>query len=120
VGVPALLLEVVDRDDPLEVGAVTVYEIRVLNQGTAPNTNVQIMATFPEGIVPLDAEADAPYRIQGRQIVFEPLARLAPKADAVFRVRAKADDVGDHRVKIQLNSDQLRIPVVEEESTKVY
>ena len=50
VGVPALLLEVVDREDPVEVGGEICYEIRVLNQGSATSSNVQILATVPEGL----------------------------------------------------------------------
>ena len=39
-GVPAVLLEVVDLNDPIEVGEDETYEIVVLNQGTATLTNV--------------------------------------------------------------------------------
>src|SRR5262249_15154784 len=41
-GVSGLTFEVVDLDDPVEVGAETTYEIRVVNQGSAPALNVQI------------------------------------------------------------------------------
>jgi uncharacterized repeat protein (TIGR01451 family) len=120
VGVPAILLEVVDLDDPLEVGAETAYEIRVLNQGTAANTNLQVLVLIPDGLTPTRAQSDVPHKIQGQQVIFEPLPKLAPKADMVYRVYARGDTPGDHRVKVQLQSDQLRIPVTEEESTRVY
>ncbi len=120
LGVPAILLEVVDLDDPLEVGAETVYEIRVVNQGTAAHTNVQVLVVAPEGMTPARVQADAPHRIQGQQVIFEPLPRLASKADLVYRVFVRGDAPGDHRIKVQLSSDQLRIPVAEEESTRVY
>ena len=41
-GVPALQLEVVDLEDPIEVGGDLVYEVRVKNQGSGPCTNIQI------------------------------------------------------------------------------
>ncbi len=120
VGVPAILLEVVDLDDPLEVNGETSYEIRVLNQGTAAHANVQVLVVVPDGMTPTRAQADLPHRIQGQQVIFEPLPKLAPKADLVYRVFVRGDAPGDHRVKVQLSSDQLRIPVAEEESTRVY
>jgi uncharacterized repeat protein (TIGR01451 family) len=119
-GIGALLLQVVDLDDPIEVGAETTYEIRVLNQGTAPCTNVQIVATVPEGMEAKTVTGPAPYRAQGRQVVFEPMPRLAPRADAVFRVHVVGRQPGDLHFRVQLNADQLRTPVHEEESTHVY
>ena len=41
-GIAAILLEVVDIDDPVEVGAETGYEILITNQGTDFATNIQI------------------------------------------------------------------------------
>lgn len=119
-GVPALMLEVVDLDDPVEVGHETVYEIRVVNQGNAACLNVRIVATVPEGLTPLGGEGPAPYRIQGQQVAFDPVAKLAGRADAVFKVKVKGARSGDWRFKVNLTCDQLGRPVYEEESTRVY
>jgi uncharacterized repeat protein (TIGR01451 family) len=119
-GVPALLFEVVDLEDPIEVGAETTYEIRVVNQGTSPTTNLQIIATVPNGMSARDATGPAPHRIHGKQVIFEKLPSLAPKADATYRVKVVGDEPGDMRFKVQMTSDQLRSPVYEEESTRVY
>jgi len=119
-GIPALMLEVVDLDDPVEVGAETTYEIHVVNQGTAPSTGLQILATVPDGMGPRGASGPTAYRIQGQQVIFEPLSALTPKADAMFRVRVVGQKPGDLRFKVQMSCDQLRVPVYEEESTRVY
>jgi uncharacterized repeat protein (TIGR01451 family) len=119
-GVPALLLEVVDLEDPIEVGAETVYEIRVVNQGTSPTTNLQIIATVPTGMTARDASGPTPHQIHGQQVIYDKLPSLAPKADALFRVKVVGDQPGDMRFKVQMTSDQLRSPVYEEESTRVY
>ncbi len=119
-GVPALLLEVVDLEDPIEVGAETVYEIRVVNQGTSPTTNLQIIATVPNGMTARDAAGPSPHQIHGQQVIYDKLPSLAPKADALFRVKVVGDQPGDMRFKVQMTSDQLRSPVYEEESTRVY
>jgi uncharacterized repeat protein (TIGR01451 family) len=119
-GIPALMLEVVDLDDPVEVGAETTYEIHVVNQGTAPSTGLQILATVPDGMVPRGASGPTSYRTQGQQVIFEPLSQLTPKADAMYRVRVLGQKPGDMRFKVQMSCDQLRVPVFEEESTRVY
>ena len=45
---------------------------------------------------------------------------MAAKADALYRVKVVGNKPGDMRFKVQMTSDQLRSPVYEEESTRVY
>ena len=52
--------------------------------------------------------------------MFEPLARLAPKADALYKIRVKGLVDGDHRIRVQILSDEMQRPVTREESTLVY
>jgi hypothetical protein len=54
------------------------------------------------------------------RVDFEPIAQLAPKAEATFRIRAQALQAGDLRVKMQLQSDDMHQPINKEESTRVY
>ena len=51
---------------------------------------------------------------------FEPIARLEPKGEATFRVRAQAIQPGDLRVKVQVQTDDMHQPVTKEENTRVY
>jgi hypothetical protein len=119
-GIAALMLEVVDLDDPVEVGAETSYEIRVVNQGTAACTGLQIVATVPNEMATRDAEGPSTYRIQGQQVIFAPLPKLASHADVLYRVKVRGIKPGDVRFKVQMSCDQLQRPVYEEESTHVY
>ncbi|HZT79132.1 MAG TPA: hypothetical protein VFA26_02835 [Gemmataceae bacterium] len=119
-GVPALMLEVVDLDDPVEVGAETTYEIRVVNQGTSPCQGVRIRAVVPDGMAALSAEGPAAYRVSGQEVVFEAVPRLAARADALYRVKVRAAKPGDLRFKAYLDCDHMKQPVYEEESTNVY
>jgi uncharacterized repeat protein (TIGR01451 family) len=41
-GIAAVLLEVIDTDDPVQVGGRTTYIITATNQGSSPSTDVQI------------------------------------------------------------------------------
>jgi uncharacterized repeat protein (TIGR01451 family) len=119
-GISALLLEVVDLADPIEVGADTTYELRVVNQGTQAATNVVIRASAPRGMRPVQAEAPTAYEIKGQEIIFEPLPRLGTRADAAYHIRVRGERAGDLRFRVSLECDQLEAPVNKEESTRVY
>jgi uncharacterized repeat protein (TIGR01451 family) len=119
-GVPALTVEVVDLDDPIEVGGETTYEIRVVNQGSCPCTGLRIQGTASDGLSVVSASGPAPNRVTGQQVVYEPFAKLATKADLLYRVRVKGTQPGDARFTVQLTCDQLRKPVSKEECTQVF
>jgi uncharacterized repeat protein (TIGR01451 family) len=119
-GVPALQLEVVDLEDPIEVGGELTYEVRVVNQGSCPCTNIQIMAQIPEGLQYREATGPVGYRPTATGVIFDPLPKLANKADAVYRIKVKGLQPGDYRFKVQMTCEQLRQPVNKEESSRVY
>jgi uncharacterized repeat protein (TIGR01451 family) len=119
-GISALLLEVVDVDDPVEVGAETSYEIRVTNQGSREATNVEIHALVPTEMQIRGGQGPTKYRVEGQEVLFAPLPKLAPRADAIYRVLVQGSAAGDLRFRARLISDSLTEPVIEEESTKVY
>lgn len=119
-GVAALLFQVLDVSDPIEVGGETAYEIRVVNQGSKAANNIELTVSLPDEMEPAAAEGPTRYEISGRQVLFEPLPLLAPKADTTYRVRVKGLQPGDLRVSVQLASDELQTPVTKEESTHVF
>ncbi|WP_166819764.1 COG1361 family protein [Thalassoroseus pseudoceratinae] len=119
-GIAAILLEVVDIDDPVEVGAETAYEILITNQGTDYATNVQIKLDVPDGMEITNSRGPTKATVKGQTVFFGALPKLAPRADAIYRVNIKGTKPGDFRVSVQAQSDTLRSPVVEQESTKVY
>ena len=119
-GIPAILLEVVDIDDPIELGARTTYEIVVTNQGSAEGTNIVIVATLPPQETYVSAQGPTQATVAGKVITFAPLAKLDPKAKATYRVVVKGTTVGDVRFGVSLKSDQMTSPVAETESTHIY
>jgi hypothetical protein len=48
------------------------------------------------------------------------LARLAPTEEVVFRVQARGRRAGDHRIQVQVTSEDHQTPVTKEEVTRVY
>ncbi len=119
-GLAAIMFEVKDLEDPIEVGGETGYEIRVVNQGTKAATNVQIAVDLPPGLKVISAEGESAHKIQDGRLIFEPLQQLAPKADTVYRIRAQGLQPGDQRITVQLNTDDLEHPIRKEESTRVF
>jgi uncharacterized repeat protein (TIGR01451 family) len=119
-GLAAIMFEVKDLEDPIEVGGETGYEIRVVNQGTKAATNVQVAVNLPAGMKMVSAEGETGHSDQAGAIVFEPLAQLAPKSDTVYRVRTQGTAAGDQRITVQVNTDDLAQPIRREESTLVF
>lgn len=119
-GVPAVLIEVVDDPDPISVGDVTTYTVRVTNQGTADDKNVKLVAKFGKEIDPVSGSGSTAVTVNGKTVEFAPVAALAPKQVVTWTVKAKGAVTGDHRLKVEMTSDMLTSPVTEEESTHVY
>ncbi len=119
LGIPAILLEVIDIDDPVRVGDETTYVITATNQGSAVGTNIKINATI-ENMTSLEVGGATSGTINGASVDFAPLATLAPKEKAEWRVRVRADQSGDTRFKVVMNSDQLTRTVEETEATNLY
>jgi uncharacterized repeat protein (TIGR01451 family) len=119
-GIASLLMELADVDDPIEVGAETGYEVRVTNHGSAAATNVEIRALIPKEMAIKSCQGPTEHKVEGQEVVFAAIPKLAPKADAVYRIKVKAQAAGDVRFRARLASDSLSEPAIGEEGTKVY
>jgi uncharacterized repeat protein (TIGR01451 family) len=119
-GVSALLTELVDTEDPIEVGADTSYEIRITNTGSKTENDIKLLCVVPEKMQFKNAQGPCRFVQQGNTIVFEPLPKLAPRADAIFRVMVKGMDAGSVLFKIQVTSASIPEPIVRTESTTIY
>lgn len=123
-GIAAILLEVIDVYDPIEVGGQETYEIKVTNQGNADDTNIVITVNLPQQEKYISADTtkaqNVRWNVSGQQIKFEPVRALAPKDVIVYLVTVECTGVGDVRFAVQLDSDVLESPVNETESTHIY
>jgi uncharacterized repeat protein (TIGR01451 family) len=118
--VSALLLEVVDIEDPIEVGAETAYDVRITNVGSKLENDVKLTCVIPDKMQFKTATGPVRYQEEGKQITFDALPPLAPKGEATFRIHVKGVAAGDVRFKTQVTSPNLVEPIVEWESTKIY
>jgi uncharacterized repeat protein (TIGR01451 family) len=119
-GIASIVFHPVDVTGPIEVGGETTYEVHVVNQGSKAANNVRLSVLLPPEMQPLTAEGPTRHAIEPGRITFEGLARLAPKADANYRVKVKGIRAGDLRTRFQLVTDEMQTPVTKEESTRVY
>jgi uncharacterized repeat protein (TIGR01451 family) len=119
-GIAAVLFQVTNDRNPIEVGGETNYEIRVMNQGSKAASNVRVTVLLPPQMKPLAAEGPTQHAVDADHIQFEALGSLAPKTDVVYRVRAQGVQPGDLRVRFQMSSDEMQTPVTKEESIRVY
>ncbi|MCE5185315.1 MAG: DUF11 domain-containing protein [Planctomycetaceae bacterium] len=119
-GIPAVLLEVIDVSDPIAVGQNETYIITVTNQGTAHDTNVRVTANLEDTMQFVSASGATNGTFEGGKVTFAPLATLAPKAKATWRVVVKAVKPADARFMVLMRTDQLGRDVGETEATNFY
>jgi uncharacterized repeat protein (TIGR01451 family) len=118
-GLTALVMEIRDADDPIEIGSETVYQIHIMNRGSKAAERVQIAATVPDGMMPLRVESSGRYRIQGQQIQFETIPSLAPQSATVLQVHVQGVMKGTQRFRAVMKS-AVSEALITEESTEVY
>ncbi|MCL2349014.1 MAG: hypothetical protein FWC50_12245 [Planctomycetaceae bacterium] len=119
-GIAALGFEIANKVDPVELGHDAIYEIRVYNSGSKTSGNIVMSVQLPEGMRYVSADGPTPNRVSGGSITFDRLSQLAPKEEKTYQVKARCLVTGDQRIKVQMQSDELQVPVTKEESTKVY
>jgi uncharacterized repeat protein (TIGR01451 family) len=118
--VHAILAEVVDLRDPVEVGKEITYVVTVTNQGDTPETNIRVVCTLPDSQEFVLGKGDTAVTADGKTVTMDPLPSLAGKGVASWRVGTKALKVADSRFKVAVTSDQFTNPIQREESTQLY
>jgi uncharacterized repeat protein (TIGR01451 family) len=119
-GTASLVLEIVDLDDPVEIGTETAYEIRIRNEGTKAAGNVSLSCELPNGVKLVSAKGPASHIAENGLVVFKSLGTLAPGKTAVYRVHVRGTAAGNHRFRARLASDSNQEPLIFEELTKFY
>jgi uncharacterized repeat protein (TIGR01451 family) len=118
-GRPALNVCICDTEDPVCVGDPTSYCITVVNQGSEPDDNVRVVVRFPPELVPVGANGDTPGNVKGNIVTFAPYDNFGPRQTLKYRVDARANRPGDGRVIVEVTSESITTPIVQQESTIV-
>ena len=77
-------------------------------------------ATCRHWLAVVEAEGPGRHRVANLAVEFEPLAKLGPGEEGVYRIRARGRRAGHQRVRVQLTSDDNPAPITKEELTSVY
>lgn len=118
-GINAILVEVVDDPDPIEVGGETTYTIKVTNQGGGLDLQqVAVVATFPDEVNPGAASNGA--TVSGKTVTFPVVATLPVKQTITYTIKGKGVKAGDARLKVEVTTAARQSPITELESTTVY
>ena len=123
VKVPGLTAELIDRADPVPVGAETTYAIRITNKDFKPATQVTLECSWTEGLGYVDAATVSAIKItpdrKERTVSFTPFDIKQAKT-MIYQVQLRALKVGDQQFTAKIITDQLKKPVVAKETTRVY
>lgn len=119
-GIAASRLEVVDLEDPVEVGTNNTYVITVTNEGTAADNNVRITVVLDDKLQYVTSAGATAGSVMGRTVTFTPLRSLEPKNKATWRVVVRGATGGDARLKVTMQTDQLALPEEQIVATRIY
>ncbi len=114
-----LKLQVNDPKGAVAVGDDAEYEVRIVNRGTKPAENVQIVGYFSEGIEPESVRGGRGDVLTG-QVVLEPIQVIRPGQEVIFRIAARANRPGDHVFRAELQCEAPQTRLATEEWTKFY
>jgi uncharacterized repeat protein (TIGR01451 family) len=119
-GIAATRIEVVDLEDPVEIGGTTTYVITASNQGSASDRNIRIACTLDDKMQYVSSAGATAGSLMGKTVSFAPLNTLEPKAKAIWRIVVRGTRPGDALLKTILHTDALTLPVEENEATHIY
>lgn len=119
-GTSALMLEITDLDDPVEMGRETAYEIKVTNEGSAAARNVGLTCELPEGVQFLKAEGPSNHVTEGNLVMFKPLEGVGAGKTVKYRVHVVGNVDGNLRFRARMTSAASQEPLTFEELTRFY
>ena len=121
LGIPAILLELIDSGDPAEIGNTVTYTVTATNQGSAADSNIVIVCNIPAGLEYLSSDGPTQGTLRGQTLRFAPVAEIGVGAEAQWQIQVRGSKAGDYRFGVTMTSDQLgKTPVKETEATTIY
>lgn len=116
-GIAAILLEKADNPDPVSLGSNTTYTVKITNQGSGDDANVQVIVSIAPELVPVSASEGT---IDGQNVTLPLVPKLAAKQSVSYQIIARGVKAGDGHTKFTLTTSMLKNSIMAEESTTVY
>ncbi len=120
LGIPALRLELGDQGDPVALGQRVTYTIDITNTGSLPANELELKAILPNELKLVRVQGPSAERVNGQEIVFGKVNDVKEGQALKYTIEAEAIKPGDVRFRVELRSQTLQTPVLEEESTRIY
>lgn len=117
IGLPGISFEKADDPDPVQIGNTTTYTVKVTNQGSAADSNVQVVVTVDSELIPVSTSEGT---IDGQTVTLPLVPKLDARQAITYKITAKGVTAGNAYTKFTLSSDMLQPPISSEESTMVY
>ncbi len=115
-----LKLTVNDPQGPQAVGSDVTYEIEIVNRGSKAATGVEVIAQFSDGVNPVSANGQASELLEDGQVVFSPIASIAPGQTVRLKVVARAVQGGGHRFRAEVICRDPETQLSAEETTRFF
>jgi hypothetical protein len=119
LGVPALRMEVSSDANPVEVGLRFAYTIRIINQGTLPANQIDVVATAPAPLQALAAYGPQNGQINGQNITYPTIPSLQPGQAVTLTVVVQGVKEGDARFHAEASVPTMPSKLIEEQATRI-
>lgn len=104
-GLAALQITVIDQVDPVAVNEETVYEIIVLNEGTAEDADIRLSGELPPNLEFVRATGDSEVSVEGNQVQFQSVFNLPPGSRVSWLLTVRGVEPGRGEFSVQLESE---------------
>ncbi len=119
LGQPLLKVETSELKGSLAIGEKMTMQMQLINQGSASATNVEFRVKIPKELMFVSAKGPVRYKQVGSYVIFEPAQELLAKQTLNFALTFAAQNKGDARVLVQVQSKQMEKPLSQEEAISV-
>lgn len=119
-GTSSLSIEVVDLDDPVELGTEAMYEVRVKNEGSAAARDVGVTCELAPGVTFAGAAGPSQHIAENGNVIFRTIPELGPGKTAVYRVKVQSSAAGNTRFRARVTSESVEEALTADELTKFY
>ncbi len=119
IALPALAIDIVDREDPVAVNDEFIYTITVINEGQAVDNNIELNVEVPDQLEVVGVEGTTQGQKEQNRVTFQPVEQLEPGQKASWQVRTKATSAGQANLRAEVKSEGLQRPATAEEPTRL-
>ncbi len=120
IGIAALVLDFSETDGVVARGESIPIQLSVRNRGSSPASNVSVKIAVPSELQFVSAEGPVKHSVVGSDVRFQPIGKINGKSAAVFDLHFTAQQAGDARLSVHVESDQLSRPLTEEEAIMIF